>query len=113
MQNEERNQNRTFVKNQKQEYSNNKEIDKGGIENERENRVHESGRLQHTKSSDGERENTKWQIRKNEVALSNESQTRRIFDIIDGQKTEQRIDRSSRESNRDDKTNSRNGWSRM
>lgn len=107
LQNEERNQNRTFVKNQKQEYSNNKEIDKGGIENERENRVHESGRLQHTKSSDGERENTKWQIRKNEVALSNESQTRRIFDIIDGQKTEQRIDRSSRESNRDDKTNSR------
>ena len=100
LQNEERNQNRTFVKNQKQEYSNNKEIDKGGIENERENRVHESGRLQHTKSSDGERENTKWQIRKNEVALSNESQTRRIFDIIDGQKTKQRIDRSSRESPR-------------
>ena len=107
LQNEEKNQNRTFVKNQKQEYPNNKEIDKGGIENEYENRVHESGRLQYTKSSDGERENTKWQIRKNEVELPKESQIRRIFDISNGQKIEQGIDRSSRESNRDDKTNSR------
>ena len=107
LQNEEKNQNRTFVKNQNQEYSNNEEIDKGGIENEQENRVHESGRLQYTKSSDGERENTKWQIRKNEIALPKESQTRRIFDIADGQKVEQGIDRNSRESNRDDKTNNR------
>lgn len=84
LQKEEKNRNHTFVKNQKQEYSNNKEIEIGGIE-DGENRIHESGRLQYTKSSNGERENTKWKIRKNEATLSKEIPERRIYDIIDGE----------------------------
>ena len=87
---EEKNQNRTFVKNQKQEYSNNKKIEEGEIENG-ENRIHESERLQYTKSSDGERTDTRWQVRKNEVTLSKEREESRVPNLID----EQEIERTS------------------
>lgn len=110
---EEKNINHTFVKKEKEEYSNNKEINNGGIKNG-ENRIHESRRLQHTKFSDGERKDTQWEIRKNEATLSKDSKESRIFDIIDGQGIEQRIDRNSKESNRNDKSDSREtskeGW---
>ncbi len=106
LQNEEKKRNHTFVKNDNKEYSNNKEIDEGGIRND-EHRIQESRRLQYTKSSDGERENTRWQIRKNEVKLPKEQQESRIFNIIDGEEIERRIDNSSRESNTNDKGNSR------
>lgn len=106
LQNEEKKKNHTFVKNDNKEYSNNKEIDEGGIRNG-EYRIQESRRLQYTKSSDGERENTRWQIRKNEVKLPKEQQKSRIFNIIDGEEIERRIDNSSRESNTNDKGNSR------
>ena len=98
LQNEEKNINHTFVKNKEQEYSNNKEIEKGGIRNG-ENRIQESWRLSNTKSSNGERADTKWKIRKNEASLSKEPQESRLFDIIDGQEIKRRIESSSRESN--------------
>lgn len=98
LQNEEKNINHTFVKNKEQEYSNNKEIEKGGIRNG-ENRIQESWRLSNTKSSNGERADTKWKIRKNEASLSKEPQESRLFDIIDGQEIKQRIESNSRESN--------------
>ena len=100
LQNEEKNINHTFVKNNKQEYSNNKEIDKGGIK-DGESRIQESWRLSNTKSSNGERADTKWKIRKNEATLSKEPQESRLFDIIDGQEIERRIDSNSRERNED------------
>lgn len=98
LQNEEKNINHTFVKNKEQEYSNNKEIEKGGIRNG-ENRIQESWRLSNTKSSNGERADTKWKIRKNETSLSKEPQESRLFDIIDGQEIKRRIESNSRESN--------------
>ena len=98
LQNEEKNINHTFVKNKRQEYSNNKEIEKGGIENG-ENRIQESWKLSNTKSSNGERADTKWKIRKNEATLSKELQESRLFDIIDGQEIKRRIESNSRESN--------------
>lgn len=114
LQKEEKIKNHTFVKNEKSEYDTNKEIDKGGIEYG-ENRIHESRRLQHTKSSNGERENTKWEIRKNEATLPKGKQESRLFDIIDEQRLEQRINTDSKESNRNDKSDNREisktGWS--
>ena len=106
LQNEEKNINHTFVKDNKQEYSNNKEIDEGGIENG-ENRIHESWRISNTKSRNGERKNTKWQIRKNEITIPKEKQESRLFDIIDGQKLEQRIDTDPGERNEDGQGNNR------
>ena len=98
LQNEEKNINHTFVNNKEQEYSNNKEIEKGGIRNG-ENRIQESWRLSNTKSSNGERADTKWKIRKNEASLSKEPQESRLFDIIDGQEIKRRIESNSREGN--------------
>lgn len=106
LQKEERNINHTFVKNQKQEYSNNKEISKGGMENG-ENRIHESGRLQYAKSSNGNGENTNWQIRKNETSLPKGKQERRIYNSIDGQKIERTFDTYTRNSNTDVTTDNR------
>ena len=106
LQNEEKNINNTFVKDNKQEYSNNKEIDEGGIENG-ENRIQESWRISNTKSRNGERKNTKWQIRKNEITIPKEKQESRLFDIIDGQKLEQRIDTDPGERNEDGQGNNR------
>lgn len=102
---EEKNINHTFVKNKEQEYSNNKDIEKGGIENGK-NRIQESWRLSNTKSSNGERADTKWKIRKNEASLSKEPQESRLFDIIDGQEIKRRIDANSRERNENDKRDS-------
>ena len=106
LQNEEKNINHTFVKDNKQEYSNNKEIDEGGIKNG-ENRIHESWRISNTKSSNGERADTRWQIRKNEATLSKEPQESRLFDIIDGQKIERGINSNSKERNEDGQRNNR------
>ena len=106
LQNEEKNINHTFVKDNKQEYSNNNEIDEGGIENG-ENRIQESWRISNTKSRNGERKNTKWQIRKNEITIPKEKQESRLFDIIDGQKLEQRIDTDPGERNEDGQGNNR------
>lgn len=113
LQNEEKNINHTFVKNKEQEYSNNKEIEKGGIRNG-ENRIQESWRLSNTKSSNGERADTKWKIRKNEASLSKEPQESRLFDIIDGQEIKRRIESNSREGNtngqRDSGETSKTRW---
>lgn len=97
--------NHTFVENKKQEYSNNKERVEGGIENG-ENRIQRNERLSNTKSSDGERADTKWKIRKNEVEFLKGTQESRLFDIIDGQKLEQALNGNTRNSNEDGKRNS-------
>ena len=105
LQKEEKNRNHTFVKNQKQEYSKNKEIEIGGIENG-ENRIHKSGRLQYAKSSDGERADTKWKFRKDEATLSKEIQESRIYDIIDGGQTSSTLNTNTTTSNSNGRANS-------
>ena len=102
---EEKNKNRTFVKNQNMDYANDKEKIEGGIDYG-ENNIHESGRLQYTKSSDGEGETSRWQIRKNEATLSENTEESRIYDTIDEQRISQTPITDTRTSDENDKTNS-------
>ena len=102
---EEKNKNRTFVKNQNMDYANYKEKNEGGIDYG-ENNIHESGRLQYTKSSDGEGETSRWQIRKNEATLSKNTEESRIYDIIDEQGISRTPITGTRTSDENDKTNS-------
>ena len=109
---EEKNKNRAFVKNQNMDYANDKEKNEGGIDYG-ENNIHESGRLQYTKSSNGEGETSRWQIRKNEATLSKNTEESRIYDSIDEQGISQTLITDTRTSNENDKTNSgENGNSR-
>ena len=102
---EEKNKNRTFVKNQNMDYANDKEKNEGGIDYG-ENNIHESGRLQYTKFSDGEGETSRWQIRKNETTLSKNTEESRIYDIIDEQGISRTPITGTRTSDENDKTNS-------
>ena len=102
---EEKNKNRTFVKNQNMDYANDKEKIEGGIDYG-ENNIHESGRLQYTKSSNGEGETSRWQIRKNEATLSKNTEESRIYDIIDEQGISRTPITGTRTSDENDKTNS-------
>ena len=112
LQKEEKNQNRTFVNNQKEEYSNNKENIKGGNEYDK-NRIHESRGLQYAQPNNGTREATNRQIRTNEATLSNEEQERGIHNTTNEQQTSRTFERSARNGNEDDKPNSReNGETR-
>ncbi len=112
LQKEEKNQNRTFVNNQKEEYSNNKENIKGGNEDDR-NRIHESRGLQYAQPNNDTRETTNREIRTNEVTLSKEEQERGIHNTTNEQQTSRAFEGNTRNSNEDDKTNSReNGETR-
>ena len=108
LQKEEKNRNRTFAENQKQRYSNNKERNEGGIENG-ENRIHESRGLQHTKPSNeqGNNRNAIWKIRSNEATLPKEREESRIHNIENEQPVEHSFERSSRDSNTNDRADSR------
>ena len=108
LQKEEKNRNRTFVENQKQKYSNNKERNEGGIENG-ENRIHESRGLQHTKSSNeqGNSRNTIWKIRSNEATLPKEREESRVHNIENEQSVEHTFERNSRDGNTNDRADSR------
>ena len=101
----EKNLNHTFVENKKQEYSNNKEIDEGGIK-DGEDRIQRNEWLSNTKFSNGERADTKRKIRKNEITLYKGTQKSRLFNIIDGPKLERILNRNSRNSNKNDKRDS-------
>ena len=106
LQKNEKNQNRTFVNNEKEEYYNYKEKIKGGVEYDG-NRIHESRGLQYTKLNNEARENTNREIRKNEVTLSKEEQERRIHDITNEQTISKTLNGDSRNSNENDNTNNR------
>lgn len=112
LQKEEKNQNHTFVNNQKEEYSNNKENIKGGNEDDR-NRIHESRGLQYAQPNNDTRETTNREIRTNEATLSKEEQERGIHNTTNEQQTSRAFEGNTRNSNEDDKTNSReNGETR-
>ena len=109
---EEKNKNHTFVKNQNSNYTNDKEKIEGGIDYG-ENNIHENGRLQYTKSSDGERKNSRWEIRKNETTLSKNTEESRIHNISDEQRISFTPITNTRPSNENDKTdNGENGDTR-
>lgn len=107
----EKNKNYTFVENKKQEY--NKENNEGGFENE-ENRIYRNEKIQYSKHSNGDREDTKWKVRPNEITLFKESKERGIFDISDEQEIGRGINGNSNQSNRNGKSDrekvSEIGW---
>lgn len=109
---EEKNKNHTFVKEQNLNYTNDKEKIEGGIDYG-ENNIHESRRLQYTKSNNGEGEDFRWKIRKNETTLSENTEESRIHNISDEQRISFTSITNTRTSNEYDKTNSReNGETR-
>ena len=115
LQKSEKLKNRTIENIDKEIYSKDNEKIKGGIEDGRENRIHETGRVLYAKSSDEERENTSREIFSNEIQLSKESQEPRI----DNFSNEPKIDGTSNTNTGTSKTESREpsraneepGWS--
>lgn len=85
LQKREKLKNRTIEKIDKEMYSNDNEKIKGGNEDGRENRVHETRGLLHAQPSNGEREDTNREIRSNEIQLSKESQKPRVDNISNEQ----------------------------
>lgn len=85
LQKREKLKNRTIEKIDKKMYSNDNEKIKGGNEDGRENRVHETRGLLHAQPSNGEREDTNREIRSNEIQLSKESQKPRVDNISNKQ----------------------------
>ncbi len=112
LQKEEKNKNHTFVKSQKEGYSNNEEKIEGGNEDD-EDRIHESRGLQHSEHNNGTGELTNREIRKNEITLFEGEQQRRVYNTINEQEVSQTLSRNTRNGNKDDKSNSReNGETR-
>lgn len=85
LQKREKLKNRTIEKIDKEMYSNDNEKIKGGNEDGRENRVHETRGLLHAQPNNGEREDTSRQVFSNEIQLSKESQKPRVDNISNEQ----------------------------
>ena len=112
LQKNEKNQNRTFVNNEKEEYSNSKEKIKGGIEDDR-TRIHESRGLQYAQPNNETRKITNREIRNNEVTLSKEEQERRIYDTTNERTISETSNRNTRNGNENGNTDNReNGKTR-
>ena len=95
LQKSEKLKNRTIEKFDKEMYSNDNEKIKGGKEDGRENRVHETRGLLHAQPSNGEREDTSRKIRSDEIQLSKESQKPRVDNISNEQETSTTLDTST------------------
>lgn len=115
LQKSEKLKNRTIEKFDKEMYSNDNEKIKGGKEDGRENRVHETRGLLHAQPSNGEREDTNREIRSDEIQLSKESQKPRIDNISNEQGTSTTLDtntgtneQESGKISRDDEETTRN-----
>ena len=105
LQKNEKNKNRTFENENKEVYANTENINKGGIDYERDN-IHKTGGLQYTESSNGERENPNREIRQNEIELSKGTQESRTNYIEDGNEVSRPLDRDTEDSERESRTNS-------
>ena len=95
LQKSEKLKNRTIEKFDKEMYSNDNEKIKGGKEDGRENRVHETRGLLYAQPSNGEREDTSKKIRSDEIQLSKESQKPRVDNISNEQETSTTLDTST------------------
>ena len=91
LQKSEKLKNRTIEKLNEEMYSKDNQKIKGGNEDGRENRIHETGGLLHAQPSNGERENTSREVFSNEIQLSKETQESRI----DNSSNEQEVERTS------------------
>lgn len=91
--------NRTFAKNENELYSKGNKKIEGGIENGRENRIHETGRLLHAEPNNEERSNTTREILANEIQLSEESQEPRVDHISNGTEIDRTFNRNTGTSN--------------
>lgn len=98
LQKEEKNKNHTFVNKQEKGYSNNKENEIGGMENG-ENRIHESERLQYTKSSNETGKITTREIRNDEITLFEEREESGVHSIANGEQFSRTFETNSRRSN--------------
>ena len=87
LQKKEKLKNRTFAKNDDELYSKDNEKIKGGIEDGRENRIHETGRILYAEPNNAKGENTSREILSNEIQLSKESQELRIDQFSNEQET--------------------------
>lgn len=87
LQKKEKLKNRTFAKNDDELYSKDNEKIKGGIEDGRENRIHETGRILYAEPNNEKGENTSREILSNEIQLSKESQELRIDQFSNEQET--------------------------
>lgn len=96
--------NHTLEKIDKELYPISNKLLKGGNENERENRIHETGRILYAKSSNEEREDTSREVFTNEIQLSKESQEPRT----NNSSNESEIDTASNRSARTSQTESTN-----
>ena len=105
IQKNEKKRNRTFEKNLEERYSNNIENDKGGNDYEQ-NNIYKTGRLQYTKSNNGERENSNREVRQNEIELSKGTQESRTNYIENGNEVSRPLDRDTENSERESRTNS-------
>ncbi len=115
LQKSEKLKNRTIEKFDKEMYSNDNEKIKGGKEDGRENRVHETRGLLYAQPNNGEREDTNRKIRSDEIQLSKESQELRVDKISNEQGTSTTLDTSTGTSEpesgrigRDDEETTRN-----
>lgn len=115
LQKSEKLKNRTIENIDKEIYSKDNEKIKGGIEDGRENRIHETGRVLYAKSSDEERENTSREIFSNEIQLSKESQEPRIDNFSNEPKIDGTFNTntgtSKTESREPSRANEEPGWS--
>ena len=91
LQKSEKLKNRTIEKFDKEMYSNDNEKIKGGKEDGRENRVHETRGLLHAQPSNGEREDTNREIRSDEIQLSKESQNHELTILVMNKKLAQHL----------------------
>lgn len=103
---EEKNKNRTFAEEENKEYSNieDKNI-KGGKENERDTIPSERWDSS-SKYNNGGRENTNREIRNNENGILEKSQESRVFNNENGERISETLNRDTRQSNENDKSNS-------
>lgn len=91
--------NRTFAKKENELYSKDNKKIEGGIEDGRENRIHETGRLLHAELNNEEGNNTTREILSNEIQLSEESQEPRVDHISNGTEIDRAFDRDTGTSN--------------
>ena len=96
--------NRTFAKFDDKAYSNDNEIIKGGNEDDRENRIHETRRLLYAESNNEKGDSTTREIRIDEIQLSEKPQKTRTNDI----ENESEIDRTFDRNTGTSKSESRN-----
>ena len=99
LQNEEKRKNRTFVKNQKIDYFKNKDIEKGGDNDDR-YRIQTTRQLYDTKFSNGGGETSRWKIRKNEITLPKDTKESRIYNFMDEQEFIQALESDTGDSDK-------------